>query len=333
MRVRFSIIVPAHNRGDLLHEAIESVLAQSFKGYELIVVDDGSTDGSLDFLHSYGDCIRVVRLLTNQGPEVARNAGAGVAQGEYIVFFDSDDFLYPHALELYDRVIERFGSPPFLVGVYSLFADGMPIPAADASTPIEVFRFRDYLSHPVSMAGSYNDGMAIRKDAFNAVGGYRNSTTPATFQSEDLYLKLRLGTQEPCIYVRRPFFAAYRLHERNNIRQLKAHAEGIFRIADAEREGQFPGGSRRRIERYAVIGRRATNWAYYYCWKGGERKLALRILWRTAPMVAAAVWKRLLLGLRKPAVSMLLPSLQLPSDAGGGNGEMRDEKASAEAIS
>jgi glycosyltransferase involved in cell wall biosynthesis len=332
MRIRFSVIVPAHNRGDLLHEAIESVLAQSFKGYELIVVDDGSTDGSLDFLQSYGDRIRVIRLSKNQGPEVARNAGAAVARGEYIVIFDSDDLLYPHALELYDRVIEQFGSPPFLVGVYSLFAEGMPIPAADASTPIEVFRFRDYLSHPVSMAGSYNDGMAIRKDAFDAVGGYRNSTA-TTCHSDDLYLKLRLGTREPCIYVRRPFFAAYRLHEGNSIRQLKATAEGVFRIADAEREGQFPGGSRRRIERYAVIGRRAANWAYHYCWKGGERKLALRILRKTAPMVAAAVWKRLLLGLQKPAVSMLLPSLQLPSDAGGGNGEIRDEDATAEAIS
>jgi glycosyltransferase involved in cell wall biosynthesis len=111
-------------------EAIGSVLAQTFKDYELIVIDDGSTDDTQEVLASYGSRLKVLRQ-PNSGPETARHNGARYAQGEYIVFRDSDDLLCSGALEAYDHVINECSSPPLIIGSWTEFEDGSPLPPED----------------------------------------------------------------------------------------------------------------------------------------------------------------------------------------------------------
>jgi len=89
---RFSVLIPVYNRDVYVRECIDSIFSQTFKDYEIIAIDDGSTDGTLEVLQSYGEQIKVLSQ-TNQGPEVARNLGASQASGEYLVFLDSDDFM------------------------------------------------------------------------------------------------------------------------------------------------------------------------------------------------------------------------------------------------
>lgn len=99
---KVSVIVPIYNASRNLRQCIDSILAQTFRDFELICVDDGSTDDSLSILREYEAADSRVRVLTqtNQHAGVARNAGKAVAQGEYLVFWDSDDFFHPKALEL-----------------------------------------------------------------------------------------------------------------------------------------------------------------------------------------------------------------------------------------
>ena len=85
-----SIIIPTYNRAGMLKEAIDSVLAQDYSGFELIVVDDGSTDDTPNVLSRYGDNIKWLRQH-NQGVSAARNRGIAAASGKYIAFLDSDD--------------------------------------------------------------------------------------------------------------------------------------------------------------------------------------------------------------------------------------------------
>src|SRR6202011_910217 len=106
MKMRFSILMPVYNHQNYVGRAIDSVLAQTFKDYELFAVDDGSTDLSAAVLASYGTSIKLLQQ-SNQGPEVARNKAAALAQGEYIVFLDSDDFFFPFALETFDQMIKN----------------------------------------------------------------------------------------------------------------------------------------------------------------------------------------------------------------------------------
>jgi glycosyltransferase involved in cell wall biosynthesis len=93
-----SVVIPCHNAAPYLREAVESVLAQTFPALEIIVVDDGSTDGSAAVAESFGSRVRVHRQ-EKQGAPVARNRGVELARGELIQFLDADDILWPQKLE------------------------------------------------------------------------------------------------------------------------------------------------------------------------------------------------------------------------------------------
>ncbi len=92
-----SVIIPTYNRGWILKEAIDSVLAQDFKDYELIVVDDGSSDNTSEVLDTYGQEIIVLRQA-NKGVSAARNRGIAEAGGQLVAFLDSDDRWLPRKL-------------------------------------------------------------------------------------------------------------------------------------------------------------------------------------------------------------------------------------------
>ena len=97
-----SVIIPTYNRASLLTRAIDSVLAQTFTNYELIIVDDGSTDHTQTILKEYeyqnNDKIQTFCLLTNRGVSAARNFGIQQAKGQWIAFLDSDDEWLPQKL-------------------------------------------------------------------------------------------------------------------------------------------------------------------------------------------------------------------------------------------
>ena len=100
-KMKFSIIVPVYNRSKTIEECLDSVLAQTFQDFEVICIDDGSEDDSLQKLELYASKDRRVRILhqSNQGVSAARNAGLKYSIGEYILFVDSDDWLRKDALE------------------------------------------------------------------------------------------------------------------------------------------------------------------------------------------------------------------------------------------
>jgi glycosyltransferase involved in cell wall biosynthesis len=113
--MRVSVIIPTYNRAGLISEAIDSVLVQSLQDREIIVVDDGSTDDTAERLRVYGSKLTYIRT-EHGGVGHARNVGARHAAGQYLVFLDSDDLLYPYALEVQAGILDRY---PELALVYS----------------------------------------------------------------------------------------------------------------------------------------------------------------------------------------------------------------------
>ena len=102
-----SVIMPVFNGESFIEAAINSVFAQSFKNFELIVVDDGSTDATLAILEAYGDRIKVLRQK-NSGHAAARNAASRIATGEWIAMIDADDLWEPTKLQKQLELVDRF---------------------------------------------------------------------------------------------------------------------------------------------------------------------------------------------------------------------------------
>ncbi len=94
-----SVIIPVYNRAFSIRDAVESVLIQSIKPSEIIVIDDGSSFDTASYLKNYMHHIRLIKLNKNKGVSFARNTGIKAACGEYIAFLDSDDLFLPEKLE------------------------------------------------------------------------------------------------------------------------------------------------------------------------------------------------------------------------------------------
>lgn len=109
-----SIITPSYNSSDFISETIVSVLSQTFSDWEMIIVDDCSSDSSVDIVEEFSATesrIRLIRLDQNSGAAVARNTAIQMANGRYIAFLDSDDVWFPHKLEKQIGFMQKTGCP------------------------------------------------------------------------------------------------------------------------------------------------------------------------------------------------------------------------------
>ena len=130
-----SIIIPTYNRRRFVADAIDSGLAQTHGNCEIIVVDDGSGDGTEGLLRErYGERIRLIRQA-NQGPGIARNRGLEAARGQFIHFLDADDQLHEQKIEIGLRV---FRERPDVSVVYTHYQQV----ASDGATPVADWAFR-----------------------------------------------------------------------------------------------------------------------------------------------------------------------------------------------
>ena len=290
MTPRFSVVVPTFNREKLVGATIDSVLAQTLTDYELIVVDDGSTDATSEVLQSYGTRIKVIRQA-NQGPEVARDRGIAMAAGEYVALLDSDDLLWPRALETYERIIRACDSPALILGATSYFLEGQTlIPNDDGTSAIEVFQYRDYLAKDVSAALN-GSNVLVKKSVVERAGGLRQST-PETFHMDLLDTILRIGVYGPCVVVKSPITVSYRLHQTNSVRDIENVTGGIYPIIRAEWRGQYPGGVSRRFARFACIGGIAWYW-FRFAVAARRPRIVCKYLVYCTPMFIAGALKKI----------------------------------------
>lgn len=146
---RVSVIVTSFNKGSYIGATIECLLAQTFSEWEAVIVDDGSTDNSVELIHSYIGKDKRIRLFindTNRGANFSRNKGIHEASGAYIVFLDGDDLLSPTCIESRYKLLEEKGFPDFLV--FPMRAFRLEIGDAPYEwIPRSRFPLRDFLRH------------------------------------------------------------------------------------------------------------------------------------------------------------------------------------------
>ncbi len=243
----FSIVTPTFNRLDFLREALGSIWAQRFKDYEVIIVDDGSTDGTADFLASLGSRVRVLRQA-NAGPGAARNLALRHATGEYIAFLDSDDLWLPWTLAVYHEAIERHVKPSFITGKFHRFRKRDEL-VGTAERPLETKWRSDYLATEESPHWYGISSFVMKRDLVQAAGGF----TDLSINGEDADLALRLGDAPGFVEVLDPVTYGYREHGGNVRYQVAKSAEGALFQLGQEEQGCYPGGASRALERWRVM--------------------------------------------------------------------------------
>src|SRR5688572_21324050 len=107
----FSIIIPTYNRADRIAATIHSILAQTFRDFEILIVDDGSTDNTKQVVYGFTDNRIKYHRKKNEERGAARNAGISMSEGEYITFIDSDDIFYEDHLTVAKQFIDQHAEP------------------------------------------------------------------------------------------------------------------------------------------------------------------------------------------------------------------------------
>lgn len=183
MGTLFSVIMPVFNRPQYLEKAVNSVLAQTYENFELIIVDDGSDDrGVKPILERYKDshCIKVLSQ-EHKGPGAAINYGVSQAKGEYICRADSDDLLFPHALEVVNAYIEKFPNVDYF------YSSRCAIDEEDRL--IGIFNSVPFDKRLLLRRNIANHFICWKKQSFLAVGGFDESVC----YGEDYDLALRMA--------------------------------------------------------------------------------------------------------------------------------------------
>jgi glycosyltransferase involved in cell wall biosynthesis len=246
---RVSVIIPVYNMAPTIARAIDSVLAQTFTDYEIICVDDGSTDDTRAVLAKYGDRIRIA-TQQNRGASAARNLGVRNSSGEYLAFLDGDDLWRKDKLE---RAVAALNDDSECVLVYSDVATfdhrgvGGP-PLANAATA-HAPSFGDLLSRMWPLLPST---LVVRRCAFERAGGFCEGLVFGQF--EDAYLCLKLRELGPFQYIPEPLVRyAYsdpaKMAERAIRGNAVAHHFGNLVRSDYGRRAQ---GLLRYLARYKV---------------------------------------------------------------------------------
>ncbi|MHB8383408.1 MAG: glycosyltransferase family 2 protein [Candidatus Binataceae bacterium] len=183
---RVSVVISAFNAADTIGQALESAFAQSFADYEIIVVDDGSTDATVAALTPYRDRVRLIRQR-NRGISAAKNAGVAVASGEYVAFLDADDLWMPERLEKSVAVLE---SDPrcVLVSVGALTIDKDGTPSGEYSVEPAAILTPGLNEIVSGRARIKVSSILIRRDIFERIGGFDEAAFRRQRGGEDLYL-------------------------------------------------------------------------------------------------------------------------------------------------
>lgn len=237
-----SVIIPSFNRSVLLSECLDSIDSQTIPPLEIIVVDDGSSDGTVDMLSARGG----VKLISqnNAGPGAARNRGAKVAKGKYLAFLDSDDLWFPWTLEDTVKLL-REHSPSLL---YSKFVDFTGSVSVERES-LSAHHYPNYLSAAGKGHFAGAGMMFVDRDKFLEVGGFVEDRLNA----EDHDFGLRMGTAAGFVQVKSPCTLAHRVHDGNEMNNQQLNLAGLNRIVERECEGLYPGGNKYRSARRKIV--------------------------------------------------------------------------------
>lgn len=268
---RVSVIIPTFNRATLLVDAIRSVLSQTYGDYEVIVVDDGSTDETAGRVQAVGGPVRYLRIPHSGRPGLVRNHAIELAQGEFIAFLDDDDLWFPEKLECQVRLLDRNRSVGFVYSdIRFLHPDG------SASPPVlrgDQKQTLGLLTKLISNCYIYPSTVVARRRLLSEVGPLDEKLS--TGEDYDLWLRLAHCTEAAC--VPHPL-ALIRRHPTSvsHQNQLRAYQNTIFVLERFLHDSSLPLRDRRRGR--ASLSRLNAHVGLLFSERGNRRQARARFL-------------------------------------------------------
>ncbi len=251
-----SDIITTYNRAHLLRGSIESALKQDFEDFELIVVDDGSTDQTPQVLGEFGERLTVLRR-PNKGLSASRNLGLSHANGRYVALLDDDDFWFPWTLSTYAAAIDRHDSPCLISSRGIAFHDPSELRDVRPEEP----RFQYFNDYYASYGPSYwvtPSGTLFRAEDARQAGGFFEFN----YGHDENDLWLRMGDRDGFVIIDDPKCFGRREHAENissfanrNVTRPQSYdvVRGTQYLLEQERRGAYPGGKPRSYERRGIL--------------------------------------------------------------------------------
>lgn len=191
----FSVVISVYNKAKHIENTLQSVLAQSVQNFEIIVVNDGSTDNSLSIINTFEDPRIVVYTTPNNGAGAARNFGIKKATSPYIALLDGDDYWHPHYLADICKLQELFPKANVFATAIALKTKNFTYPAA-YSIANEAYQLIDYFEGSTRHTLLSSSSVVIANDVFDKVGHF--DETIVSGQDTDLWI--RIGLEYPIAF-------------------------------------------------------------------------------------------------------------------------------------
>ena len=218
---QFSVVMPLYNKQDFVADAVRSVLSQTLADFELIVVDDSSTDASVQIVTNFDDPrISIVRHPANLGLSAARNTGIEHARAVFVAFLDADDLWNDDFLQQIDKLIQHFPEAGIFATSYREDRnDGQSVPLKlnlPAIPPVQSGIIDDYFEAARFQPPYWFGSVAVRKCVFEDVGFFDPNIT----FGEDTDWNIRANLRHKCAFLNEPH-AVYRISSQNQITASK----------------------------------------------------------------------------------------------------------------
>jgi glycosyltransferase involved in cell wall biosynthesis len=188
----FSVVIPLYNKENYIKQTLESVLSQTFQDFEIVVVDDGSTDNGVEVVKSLSDDRIILHQQLNKGASSARNYGVEVSSSPWVALLDADDIWYKDHLFQFQQTIKTLPKAEVISNAYEiqLSSTYIKLPVYSCTLDSQISYVQDYFSCSLIDSLFWTSSIAFKKNVFLEVGGF--DTSLKTGQDLDLFIRFAL---------------------------------------------------------------------------------------------------------------------------------------------